>query len=117
MGFVYYGNYPQYYEVGRVETMREMGVSYKALEDSGVLLPVADMKINYLKPAHYDDLLKVKTTVPKLPEVKFVFHYEVYKEGELINKGDTTLVFVDETTLRPCRIPDYLREKLKSYLA
>lgn len=118
MGYVYYGNYPQYYEVGRVETMRKFGAPYKMLEDSGILLPVANMNIDYIKPAYYDEELIVKTVIPNMPGVKFPFEYEIFnKNQEMINKGSTILVFVDRDTMKPCRIPDFLKEKVEPYFS
>ena len=70
MGYVYYGNYAQFFEVGRVEWLRELGISYKSLEESKIMLPVINLNINYLKPAKYDDLLTIVTTLKKLPQVK-----------------------------------------------
>ena len=88
MGVVYYGNYAQYFEVGRVETIRSLGMSYKALEDMGVMLPVVEMNIKYLRPAHYDDVLNIQSTIKELPEKHIIeFHQEIYNEaGKLIIK-------------------------------
>ncbi len=65
MGYVYYGNYAEYFEVGRVEWLRNLGISYKSLEESKIMLPVLHLNINYLKPAKYDDLLTIITTLKK----------------------------------------------------
>lgn len=107
MGYVYYGNYATYYEVARVETLRELGYSYKKLEDSGIMLPVLESKIKYIKPAKYDDLLTIRVKIPTLPNVRIFFEYEVLNEsGTLINIGETTLVFVGKESGKPCRMPD-----------
>lgn len=109
MGFVYYGNYPAYYEVGRTESLRQLGTSYKELEDSGVLMPVYDMNIKYIRPAKYDDLLTVKTIIKKLPETRMVFDYEIYNQDKvLINKASTTLIFLSEKTQRPVKCPEWM---------
>ncbi len=79
MGYCYYGNYAMYYEVARVETLREIGVSYKELENQGILLPVLDFNIKYLKPAYYDDQLTICCKIPILPSVKIKFEYETYE--------------------------------------
>jgi acyl-CoA thioester hydrolase len=114
MSYVYYGNYATYYEVGRVEWLREMGLNYKNMEESGIMLPVVKFEINYFKPAFYDDLLTIKTIVTELPSSKIKFDYECYNEhAELLNKGHTTLVFVDMKTGKATRAPEYLLEKLR----
>lgn len=108
MGFVYYGNYAQYYEVGRVSAMKELGVSYKEMEEKGVIMPLISMSVKYIKPALYDDLLTVKTYIKKMPKARMTFEYEIYNEkGELLNIGDTVLVFVDPVKKRPCGPPKW----------
>ena len=117
MGFVYYGNYAQYYEVGRVELLRSLGFSYKSLEKSGYELPVVNFKINYFKPAFYDDNLTIKTIIKSLPTSKITFHYECYNENEsLLNDGEVTLVFVDSKTKKPCKPPKLILDTLSKYL-
>lgn len=110
MGYVYYGNYSQYYEVGRVEALRDLGFSYKKMEDSGIMLPVLEFSIKYFKPAFYDDLLTVVTIIKEIPSTRIYFEYEMYNQkNELLNKGDTTLVFVDIKSGKPCKPPtDFL---------
>ncbi len=116
MGYVYYGNYAQYYEVGRVEALRTLGLSYKTMEDDGVMLPVFNFEIQYFKPAFYDDLLTIKTSIIEIPKARIIFEYETYNEkGEQLNKGKTTLVFIDAATNKPRPAPAYIREKLKQY--
>jgi acyl-CoA thioester hydrolase len=116
MGVVYYGNYPQYYEVGRVECLRRLGTSYKALEENGFYMPVASMNICYHKPAFYDDNLRIRTTVKEMPGVRMDFFYEIFNEkDELLNTGETTLVFMSEETHRPSRPPSWFLELLKAY--
>ncbi len=117
MGCVYYGNYAAYLEVGRVEALRESGFPYKELEQRGFLLPVANLTINYKKPALYDDLLTIKTSIKEKPSVKFVFETSIYNSaGELIVDSSVTLVFVDATTKKPVKGPDDLIEKIASYI-
>jgi acyl-CoA thioester hydrolase len=116
MGYAYYGNYPLYYEVGRTEMLRSLGLSYKSMEDSGIILPVINLQSNYLLPALYDDLITVKTFLKELPTVRIRFEYEVYNEkGEKLNFGETTLAFSDAKTRKPRRPPDYFMEKVKVY--
>lgn len=116
MGYVYYGNYSQYYEVGRVEALRNLGFSYKKMEDSGIMLPVLEFSIKYFKPAYYDDLLMVKTTIKELPSTRIHFYYEIYNQSNvLLNKGDTSLVFVNVESGKPCKAPDDFIATLKKY--
>jgi acyl-CoA thioester hydrolase len=106
MGYCYYGNYAQYLEVGRVEALRELGVSYKELEDQGIGLPVQNYQITYKRPAHYDDKLKVVTIIRSCKGAKIVFDYEIRKEdGVVVCEAQTTLVFVDMETGRPMKAP------------
>ena len=116
MGYVYYGNYAQYYEVGRVEALREIGSSYKEMEDNGVMLPVYTCNIRYIKSALYDDLLIIKTTIKEMPSVRITFEYEIYnQQNELINTGSTVLIFINKTNNRPCLAPQSFLEKIKKY--
>ena len=113
MGYVYYGNYAQFFEVGRVEWLRSMGVSYKSLEESGIMLPVTELRINYAKPARYDDELTVITTLKKKPLVKIEFDFEIRNQNqELITTGYTGLVFIDMKRNRPVKGPDSLLEQI-----
>ena len=113
MGVVYHGNYAQYFEMGRVEWLRNMGVSYKWMEENGIMLPVVSLNMNYKKPARYDDLLRVKTIYKNQTSVKIEFDYEIYNEvNELLTIGNSILVFVDMKTGRPTLPPDYINEKL-----
>ncbi len=116
MSYVYYGNYTHYYEVGRVEALRQLGTSYKEMEDAGIMMPVYTCNLKYLKPALYDDLLVIKTTIKALPTARIVFDYEIYNQkDELINIGTTTLVFIDSKTNKPRVAPDSIINKLKAY--
>jgi acyl-CoA thioester hydrolase len=116
MGYVYYGNYPLYYEVGRTEMLRTLGLTYKDMEDSGIILPVISLQVHYLAPAFYDDLLTVKTYLKEIPSVRIRFDYEVYNAaGEKLNYGDTTLVFSDAKTRRPCRPPQYFMDQIATF--
>jgi len=113
MGVVYYGNYARYYEIGRTELIRQLGFSYKEMEDKSILLPARSLNINYLKSAYYDDLLTIRTIVETIPKVKFPIKTEIYNQhGELINKGETVLVFFNAITNKPCAAPGFFLEKL-----
>ncbi|WKK65035.1 acyl-CoA thioesterase [Lutimonas zeaxanthinifaciens] len=116
MGYVYYGNYAQFFEVGRVEWLRALGVSYKSLEESGIMLPVRELNINYLKPAKYDDLLTITTILSKKPLVKIEFDFEVQNEqNELLTTGYASLVFMDMKKSKPIRAPKELLDQIYSY--
>ncbi len=116
MGYVYYGNYARYYEIGRVEALRNLGFSYKELEASGIMMPVYEHFSKYLQPARYDDLLTVKVFVKAMPKVRMIFEYEIYNENNiLLNTGITTLVFINQQNQRPCPVPAKLAQKLESF--
>ena len=107
MGYCYYGNYAQYFEVGRVEALRGLGMSYKKVEESGFMLPVSSFSVKYISPAYYDDLLTITTRMIDLKGVRLYFEYDIKNEkGELISTADTTLVFVDKSTMRPTSPPE-----------
>lgn len=115
MGVVYHGNYAQYFEMGRTDWLREMGFSYRLMEESGIILPVISLSINYKKSARYDDLITVKTKLVKLPTAKIDFEYEIVNETcEILTTGNSTLVFVDVHTNRPTKCPDYILDKLRN---
>jgi len=113
MAVVYHGNYAQYFEMGRVEWLRNLGLSYKWMEENGIMLPVVSLTMNYKKPARYDDLIRVKTIFKSQTSVKIEFDYEIFNEKEeLLTTGTSMLVFVDMKTGRPTLPPDYVSEKL-----
>lgn len=113
MGYVYYGNYAAYFEMGRVELLRTIGTSYKELEEQGIMLPVRDFSIRYIKPALYDDLLTLTTTLTETPSTRIHFSYQIQnEEGTLLCKAETTLVFVDKKTGRPVQVPEDLKVKM-----
>jgi acyl-CoA thioester hydrolase len=115
MAVVYHGNYAQYFEMGRVEWLRNMGISYNWMEDNGVMLPVVSLTMNYKKPARYDDLLTVKTILKSQTSVKIEFDYEIYnEENELLTTGYSMLVFVNMKTGRPMLPPTYVLEKINA---
>ncbi|UGU16265.1 acyl-CoA thioesterase [Sinomicrobium kalidii] len=114
MGVVYHGNYAQFLEMGRVEWLRNIGVSYRSMEESGIMLPVISLHLDYKRPARYDDLITVSTTLKKRPGVKIEFDYKIYSEkGEILTLGNTVLAFVDMKSGKPVKCPDYILEKLK----
>jgi acyl-CoA thioester hydrolase len=116
MGYAYYGCYPLYYEIGRTELLRQYGLAYRELEDSGILLPVVDLNVEYIAPALYDELITIKTIVKNKPGVKIIFFYEIFNSrNELINKATTTLVFVDKINRKPCRPPANFMKQIDNY--
>ncbi len=113
MGVVYHGNYPQYLEMGRVEWLRSLGISYKDMENNGIILPVVSLNVNYKKPAVYDDLITVRTILKKTPLVRIEFDYQVFNESnELLAEANTVLAFMDAEKNRPMKCPEYILEKL-----
>lgn len=115
MGVVYHGNYAQYFEMGRTDWLRKMGFSYRLMEESGIILPVISININYKKSARYDDLITVKTKLVKLPTAKIDFEYQILNvNDEILTTGNTTLVFVNKYTNRPTKCPDYILDKLQN---
>jgi acyl-CoA thioester hydrolase len=116
MGYMYYGNYAQFYEVGRVEMLRSLGMTYRSMEQSGIMMPVLDLKCKFIKPALYDEELTVKVIVEKMPGIRMYFHYELFNEkNELINLGETTLVFVDMKKNKPCMPAKEFLDKISVY--
>lgn len=116
MAYVYYGNYAMYYEVARVESLRRLGVTYKELEASGIMMPVLENHSKFLGPARYDELLRIVTTIREKPTVKIKFEYEIFNEqSKLINLGETLLVFVDSRSGRPVRTPEMMSKVLEPF--
>ncbi len=116
MGYVYYGIYAMYYEVGRVESLRQLGLTYKELEEMGVMMPVLENKSKYILPALYDDLLRIVTTIRVKPSVKITFEYEIFNgQDKLIHQGETLLAFVQKNNGRPCRPPEVFQKVLAPY--
>ncbi len=119
MGYLYYGYYALYYEVGRAEAIRQLGFTYKQLEEMGVMMPVVDLHAQYFRPALYDDLITVKTILKEMPEgPKIKFHSELYNEQEqLLNKGVTTLVFYNPILKQKVPMPDDLVLRLTPFFS
>lgn len=117
MGYLYYGNYALYYEVGRAEAIRELGFSYRQLEEMGIMMPVTELNVQYFRPAMYDDLITVRTVLKQLPEgPKIQFHTELFGEdGQLLNRGATTLVFYDPVAKAKTNMPEELKTRLSPF--
>jgi len=117
MGVVYYGNYPQYFEIGRVEALRSLGLTYKEMEKRGIMLPVLKLEVKYLAPATYDDLIEIRTEIREMPNTRITFHHEIRnEEGKLLTIGFVQLVFVDIKTRKPVMAPDYFLDLIKPQL-
>jgi len=113
MGVVYYGNYAQFLEQGRTEWLRELGFSYKWMEENNVLLPVTNLNIDFKLPAIYDDIISITTTLKKIPTFRIEFDYQIHNQkGDLVVTASTTLVFIDAVTKKLMKAPNYLLEKL-----
>jgi acyl-CoA thioester hydrolase len=116
MGYMYYGNYATFFEVGRVEMLRSLGMTYKSMEDSGIIMPVSEMKCKYIKPALYDEEITIKVIIEQMPSIRIYFRYELFNENEeLIHLGETTLVFVDKIKNKPCLPSKEFLEKMNPY--
>lgn len=118
MGYVYYGHYAMYYEVARVESLRQLGLTYRELEAMGVMMPVLENHSKFLAPARYDDLLRIVTTLREKPGVRIKFEYEIFNgSNELIHRGETLLVFIDMKTNKPCRPPKEMEKVLLPFFS
>lgn len=118
MGFLYYGYYALYYEQGRTEAIRQLGLTYKELEAKGVIMPVVELNAKYIRPALYDDLITVKTSIHDLKkdDKHIIFHTELFNEaGKLLNKAEVTLVFYDPLASKKIEVPNFLFNKLNKY--
>jgi acyl-CoA thioester hydrolase len=117
MGYLYYGNYAQYYEIGRVEMLRSLGLTYKEMEEEqGVMMPVLSLQMRYVRPAFYDELLTIRTTLRRLPDQFITFHVEIFNEkNKLINGGSVRLCFVDKKSNKSIFTPDNLIDKLRPF--
>ncbi len=117
MGYLYYGRYADLYEIGRVEMLRSLGITYREMEkEMGVMLPVKSIQMRFVRPANYDELLTIKTTLRELPGSDIVFHVEVFNEkNKLVNGGSVRLVFVEMETNRTIPAPRFLLERLEPF--
>lgn len=115
MGVVHHGNYAQYLELARIEWLDQFGISYKKMEEEGVMLPVYDLHFRFLHPAKFEDILKVETRLRELPSARIRFDYSIYnQDGKLLTEAGSTLVFMDALSKRPIKCPEYIMEKLKA---
>ncbi len=116
MGYVYYGVYAMYYEVARVESLRRLGLTYKSIEELGIIMPVLENKSKFLMPARYDELLRIVCIVREKPGIRIKFEYEIFnEENKLIHRGETLLVFVDKNSAKPRRPPQVMEKVLEPF--
>jgi acyl-CoA thioester hydrolase len=116
MGYVYYGIYAMYYEVARVESLRQLGLTYKEIEAMGIIMPVLENRSKFLAPGRYDEVLRIVTTLREKPSVRIKFEYDIFNsENTLIHQGETSLAFIDKLTNRPRRPPDAMQKVLEPF--
>ena len=116
MGVAYYGNYATYFEVGRVETLRNIGLSYRKIEENGIMLPVSEFNVKYLNPIKYDDVVTIKTKLSSVVGARLTFEYDMFNSNNVLcAQAYTVLVFIDKDSRRPVKAPNYFLEKLKKY--
>lgn len=116
MGVVHHGNYAQYLELARIDWLSKLGVSYKSMEENGIMLPVFAMDFKFKKSAFFDDELTIKSALRKIPTIKIIFDFEIFNQNkELLTIASTTLVFVNSKTRKPIQCPSYLIDKIKKY--
>jgi acyl-CoA thioester hydrolase len=116
MGYCYYGNYAQFCEIGRVETLRSIGLPYSKLEEVGIMLPVTKYEVEFKSPAKYDDLLEIKTRLTLVKGPQIHFDYEIFCEGRLVVRAFTSLVFVDKSSMKPIRPPQNFIDLIQAYI-
>lgn len=118
MEYVYYGRYAEYFEIARVEALRSLGITYRELEDSGILLPVLEYHVKFFKPVYYDELITVKTIIPVLPAARIHFEYETFNNDNIkVNSAATSLVFIRKDTKKPCSAPESLLNRMRPYFS
>jgi acyl-CoA thioester hydrolase len=116
MGYLYYGHYAEYFEVSRTDMIRSLGLTYREIEEKGIIMPVRSLKVDFKSPAYYDELLTVKSCLNILPVIKLDIDYEIHNsKKQLICTGNTVLVFVDAATGKPRRAPEFFISAVAGY--
>lgn len=116
MGFLFHAHYVNYYEVARTESIRQLGLTYRSIEEEGIIMPVTDVIVKYLLPAHYDELITINSTIAKLPEVRMVINAEMLNEkGEVINRSEVRLAFLNAAARHICRAPESLLNAFRPF--
>lgn len=114
MGYVHHNNYVKYFETARWELFEQSGIPYREVEEKGFMLPVVRMDLKFIKPAYYDELLTIETTLYKISGAKIIFRYKLFNEaGTLVNKAEVTLAFINSTTRQPCMAPEFILQKIR----
>ena len=115
MGVVYHGNYPQYLEIARIDWLESLGISYKNMEQEGIMLPVFELNLKYHQPITFNENIKIETRLRERPNVKIIFDYVIYNEdGKKVTSASSVLVFMDARTRKPIRCPKYIYDKLEA---
>ena len=112
MSFVYHGNYVKYFEIGRITWLKKLGISYKQMEEDGVMLPVIELKINFKQPASFDDKLILTTRLKSMPSYMIEFDFEIKRDDQIITIGYTKLVFLNTKTNKPMRCPESILKEI-----
>lgn len=113
MGVVYHGNYAQYLEIARIEWLSSLGISYKTMEEEGVMLPVYDLNLRFKQSAKFDDLLRIETSLSKKPDVRIEFDYKIFNQNNLLlTEASTVLIFMDIKRKKPIKCPQYILDLL-----
>ena len=112
MGLVHHGSYVNYFEEARISWISNLGLSYREMEKSGIILPVSKLNLQYLKPAYFDDDLDISVELEKTPTSRLIFNYIIKRDSDIVVKGSTILAFLNKKTKRPVRCPDYMLEKV-----
>ena len=117
MQVVYHAKYIEYFEVGRTDSMRSLGITYKDVEQAGIIMPIVSVECKFIKPALYDDFLTIRTSLLQLPkDHKIEFHQEVYNEkNQLLCKGKVSLYFMEKITFQKTGMPSMLATKLEPF--
>ncbi len=116
MQYLYYGHYAQLYEIGRAEMMRDLGITYKLMEEEhGFMMPVVSLECRYRVPAHYDDLLIIETTLKEMPTKMITFHHRILRTGTVLNTGTVKLFFIDVNSNKRVSCPTYLAKCIAPY--
>lgn len=115
MGYIYHGKFLEYFEVARTEMIRDLGFSYKDLEDLGVMLPVINVELNYKRPVFYDELMNIRVSIYDRPDTRLHIYYDVLSaEGKTKVEGRVVLCFVSQETRRPCQPPEIFSQRMNA---
>tara|TARA_B100000989_G_scaffold56586_1_gene38256 strand:+ start:2831 stop:3184 length:354 start_codon:yes stop_codon:yes gene_type:complete len=112
MGLVHHGSYVNYFEEARIAWISNLGFSYSEMENSGIILPVSKLSVNYLRPVYFDDNLVVNVELAEVPTSRLIFNYTIKNKDEVVVIGTTVLAFLKKETKKPVRCPDYILEKV-----